>query len=241
MILSNQTILITGGTSGIGLALGRKLLNLKNEVILMGRNEQKLSQLEMEGFKTITCDLGNQASIETAVMQIQKNYTNLTMLFNNAGVQFNYDFTGNAIPLNKIHQEVTTNFTGQLILTQLLIPFLTTSEKAFIINTTSGLGAFPKADGLIYSATKAAIRNFTVGLHYALKNTSIKVLEFIPPVTDTEMTQGRIDKKMSPDALIEHILPQLKKERRILTVTKMRLFLWIAFLSPNLANKILSK
>ncbi|MCB0439081.1 MAG: SDR family NAD(P)-dependent oxidoreductase, partial [Mangrovimonas sp.] len=145
------------------------------------------------------------------------------------------------IPLNKIHQEVTTNFTGQLILTQLLIPFLTTSEKAFIINTTSGLGAFPKADGLVYSATKAAIRNFTVGLHYALKNTSIKVLEFIPPVTDTEMTQGRIDKKMSPDALIEHILPQLKKERRILTVTKMRLFLWIAFLSPNLANKILSK
>lgn len=241
MKLTNNTILITGGTSGIGLTLGKELLKLGNTVILLGRNKGKLTEVEKQGFKTITCDLSKQEDIENAAIIIQNQYPQINMLFNNAGVQFNYDFTENVIPLEKIAQEVNINVIGQMIFTQLLIPLLSNAEKPFIINTTSGLGAFPKSDGLIYSATKAAMRNFTVGLRHALKNTKIKVLEFIPPVTDTGMTQGRNESKMSVDELVKQIIPQLQKERKILTVRKMRMFLWIAFLFPNLAHKILSK
>lgn len=188
---TNSTILITGGTSGIGLALGRTLLKRNNTVILLGRDKTKLAQAEKEGFKAITCDLSKQEEIESAALTIQNHFPQINMLFNNAGVQCNYDFAGSVIPINKISQEININVTRQLVLTQLLIPFLANAQKAVIVNTTSGLGAFPKLDGLVYSASKVAMRNFTTGLRYSLKNTSIRVLEFIPPVTDTAMTKGK--------------------------------------------------
>lgn len=241
MNLSGNTVLITGGTSGIGLELGRALLKNQNTVILLGRNGEKLGQLENEGFATIACNLANQSEVETASVRIQNEFSEINMLFNNAGVQYNYDFTGQLIPLDKIADEVAVNITGQLVLTQLLIPHLSTKKRAYIINTTSGLAAYPKVDGLVYSATKAAMRNFTVGLRNAMAVGPVKVLEFIPPVTETEMTRGRAEAKMSAHELIQKILPQLEKERTILTVPKMRMFLWIAFIFPSLARKIISK
>jgi uncharacterized oxidoreductase len=241
MKLTKNIILITGGSSGIGLTLGRALLKLDNQVILLGRNKTKLHELEKEGFKTIVCDMVNLDEIENAIIKIQNNFPKLNILFNNAGVQFNYNILENVIPLDKISQEITINLTGQILLTQLLIPQLNNSQKSLIVNTTSGLGAFPKEDGLVYSASKAAMRNFTIGLRNSLKNTPINVLEFIPPVTDTGMTDGRTESKMSAKELVEHIIPQLEKERKILTVSKMRIFLLIAFLFPSLAYKILSR
>ena len=241
MQLINKTILITGSTSGIGYALGIALLKKQNKVILLGRDAEKLSQAQEKGFHTIQCDLSNQQDIEKTSIKIQNEYPDLDVLFNNAGVQFNYSFTSNVIPLDKIHQEIEINLTGQITLTQLLIPTLINAEKALIVNTTSGLGAFPKSDGLVYSASKAAMRNFTIGLKYALRNSRISVVEFIPPVTATNMTKGRDEEKMSVDELISIILPQLEKGYSIITPAKMRLFLWIAFLFPQLANKILTK
>jgi len=241
MKLSNNTILITGGTSGIGLELGKALLAQNNVVILLGRNRDKLETLENAGFETISCDLSMRSDVEETSILIQNRYPSLNMLFNNAGVQYNYDFMGNVIPLDKIAQEININVTGQIVLTQLLIPILNNNENSFIINTTSGLGAFPKTDGLVYSASKAAMRNFTSGLRYSLIDTTIKVLEFIPPVTDTGMTAKREVQKMSAPELVNKIMPQLQKERKILTISKMRVFLWIAFLLPSIAHKILDK
>ncbi|MDW3208373.1 MAG: SDR family NAD(P)-dependent oxidoreductase [Reichenbachiella sp.] len=241
MELKYKTILITGGTSGIGRVLADRLLAEGNTVIILGRNKSKLEDALRKGFETIHCDLSNVEEIENAVIQIQRNYERLDLLFNNAGIQYNYDFMDSVIPLDKIKQEIQTNVTGQLLITQLLVPLLNNASKALIVNTTSGLGAFPKSDGLVYSSSKAALRNFTIGLRFALKSTKIKVLEFIPPVTDTEMTKGRTELKMSAKELIDYIWPQLLRERKILTVPKMRLFLWIAFLFPSIAHKILSK
>lgn len=241
MKLQNNTILITGGTSGIGLALGRSLQELGNTVILLGRNQQRLLELKQEGFETIDCDLSRQEEIEKTIIQIQNEFPQVNMLFNNAGIQYNYDFLETVIPLEKIAHEINVNVTGQILFTQLMIPILSNAKEAFIINTTSGLGAFPKDDGLVYSASKAAMRNFTIGLRYRLKSTPIKVMEFIPPVTDTAMTQKRDEQKISAPALIKAIIPQLQKESSILTLKKMRIFLWISFLFPGLANKILSK
>lgn len=239
MKLTNNTILITGGTSGIGLELGKALLQKGNTVILLGRNEE-LNELAGKGFETVQCDISNPEAIEKTSIYLQNHYPQLNMLFNNAGVQYNYDFTDGINP-DKISQEININVSGQILLTQLLIPLLSSSENSFIVNTTSGLGAFPKTDGLVYSATKAAMRNFTIGLRLLLQKTSIKVLEFIPPVTNTGMTRGRDESKMSAYELVQKILPQLQKGRRIMTIPKMRLFLWIAFLLPGLAHKILSK
>lgn len=240
MQLTNNTILITGGTSGIGYELGKALLERHNKIILLGRNQEKLQAAAVEGFYTIQCDLSNQGEIEQAVVQIQNEFPDINILVNNAGVQYNYAFAETILPLKKIREELEVNLTGQVILTQLLVPLLSTAKKALIINTTSGLGAFPKSEGLVYSASKAAMRNFTKGLRYALKKTSIKVLEFIPPVTATNMTSGREEKKMPVNKLIDYILPQIEKEKKIVTVPQIRLFLWIAFLFPGVANRIVS-
>lgn len=233
--------MITGGTSGIGLELGKALLERHNTVVLLGSDEKKLKALSQAGFRTIQCDLRDPETIDRAAVRVQNEYPDLNILFNNAGVQFNYRLHEDTVPYERIADEVSINLTGQLRLTQLLLPILLNAEKAFIVNTTSGLGAFPKADGLVYSASKAAMRNFTIGLRYALKDDPVKVLEFIPPVTDTAMTDGRAGVKMSADELVDRTLPQLQKERTILTVPKMRLFLWIAFLWPALANKLLNR
>lgn len=241
MTLTNHTILITGGTSGIGLALGRMLLEKNNQVILLGRNQERLSEASRAGFEIISCDLTKISDIEAAAVLIQNKYPQLNLLFNNAGVQFNYHFAEQVIPPAKIAQEIQINVTGQIMLTQLLLPILANSPQAWIINTTSGLGMFPKEDGLVYSASKAAMRNFTIGLRMLLKETPIKVLELIPPVTDTPMTSKRGENKMSVQRLIELIVPQLEKERNIITVGSLRVFEWIAFLLPGLAHRMLSK
>lgn len=241
MKLSNQTILITGGTSGIGLALGKALRKKGNQVILLGRNKEKLAAASSLGFETISCDFNQIADIEAASVLIQNKYPQLSLLFNNAGVQYNYNFLEQVIPPHKIVREIQVNVSGQIILTQLLIPVLSNAKQAWIINTTSGLGMHPKQDGLVYSASKAAMRNFTRGLQVVLKKTAIKVLEFIPPVTDTPMTAGRDENMMSVQDLIDMIMPQIERERRMITVPKIRLFEWIAFLFPSLADRILSK
>jgi uncharacterized oxidoreductase len=241
MRLTNNTILITGGTSGIGYELGKRLLKLGNTVILLGRNEEKLNAAQQQGFEVIRCDLAKQDDIEAASVLIQNRFPSLNMLFNNAGVQFNYDFADSLTPLHSIEQEIAINVTGQMMLTQLLIPHLSTQEGATIINTTSGLGAFPKSNALVYSASKAAMRNFTQGLRFSLKEKGIDVMEFMPPVTATEMTAGRAENMMTTKALVDAILPQLRKGKRLLTIPKMRIFLWIAFFFPSVANAILSK
>ncbi len=241
MNLKKNTVLITGGTSGIGLELGKELLKRDNTVILLGRDKSKLDSLKKDGFETIRCDLDKQEDIEETALLVQNRYPDLNMLFNNAGVQYNYSFTDAVIPLEKIGREIAINLTGQIILTQMLIPILSNKGASFIINTTSGLGAFPKSDALVYSASKAAMRNFTRGLRFSLRPSRIKVLEFIPPVTATEMTAKRSETKMPAERLIALILPKLKKEKKLLTIPKMKLFLIIAALLPGLAHRILEK
>ncbi|MCB0635472.1 MAG: SDR family NAD(P)-dependent oxidoreductase [Lewinella sp.] len=241
MQLTNHTILITGGTSGIGYALGLALLKKDNTVILLGRNPEKLAAAEKEGFLTLRCDLANLEEVEKAVVTLQNDYPGLNMLFNNAGVQYNYLYAEEVVAPEKIAREVAINLTGQLVLTQQLIPLLSTAERAMIVNTTSGLGAYAKPDGLVYSATKGAMRNFTQGLRDALRDTPIRVLEFIPPVTASAMTAHRPGQKMSPAELVDRVLPQLEKERAIATVPAIRVFLWIAARFPKLAARILSR
>ncbi|HRX97883.1 MAG TPA: SDR family NAD(P)-dependent oxidoreductase [Bacteroidales bacterium] len=241
MNATNNTILITGGTSGIGLELGKAFLKKGNKVILLGRNEKKLEQLKTRGFETIKCDLQNKNEIETAVLEIQNRYPDLNILFNNAGIQHNYQFTDTVIPLDRIKEEIEINVTGQIILSQLLIPVLSNKNNACIINTTSGLAFFPKSDGLVYSASKAALQNFTKGLKYALRKTGISVIEFIPPVTDTGMTSNRNEKKMPADILVQKVMPQILRERPVATISSIRILRWIAFFAPNLSNRILSK
>lgn len=241
MKLTSKTIMITGGTSGIGYALAQFLLKQNNEVIILGSNVEVLDRAKDQGFGTIQCDLTDRCDIEKAVVHIQNEYQDLSVLFNNAGIQQNYLFDDAVMPLDKIAHEINVNITGQITITQLLLPILQTAKESMIVNTTSALGAFPKQNALVYSASKAAMRNFTKGLRFALNKSDIKVIEFIPPVTDTNMTKGRPEKKMPLGQLLKEILPQIENGKSLATTSKVRLFLFISFLSEALAHKIINK
>ncbi len=238
MEIKGHTILITGGTSGIGKMLA-EVLNPYNQVIITGRSADRLREARSAGLKAISCDLRQQKDLESLVLQLEQEYPDLDVLINNAGIQNNYDWINELNAHLKIQRELDTNLTGTIQLTQLLLPLLSTKSST-ILNVTSALGAVPKSDGLVYSASKAGLRNFTRGLRKVLKGYPIRVIEVVPPVTETNMTAGRSERKMQVDALVRIILRQWKKRKLLIAPAKIRIFLAIDRFFPAFADWIIS-
>ena len=236
MAIENQTILITGGTSGIGRGLALEL-SKGNRVIVTGRNKERLVRAESEGMVAMYCDLNDKASIEHLVLEIEQSYPGLNTLINNAGIQYNYDLLAEPNLFEKIHIEISTNLVGAIQLTHLLLPILSTKTST-ILNVTSGLATVPKSDGLIYSASKAGLHNFTLGLRKVLKHHPIRVIEVIPLVTATPMTSTRTEQKMEVEELVQLVLKQWRNGRLCIAPTQIKLLLWINRFFPTLANLI---
>lgn len=188
MNLTGNTILITGGTSGIGLAFAKHFNMLNNKVIICGRREERLKEIERTnaGIVTKVCDVTDaQQRVDLAEWVVQ-NYPDVNVLINNAGIQLHTDLmrTGD---LANIHIEVETNLVAPIHFIQLFTSYLSRKEHAAIINISSGLAFVPLAVAAVYSATKAAIHSLTLSLRYQLRNTTIKVFEIAPPSVDTEL------------------------------------------------------
>lgn len=238
MKITNHTILITGGTSGIGQALAEVLISQKNEVIVTGRSEERLAAARAKGITAISCDLTRPEQIEQLVLQLEQEFPQVDVLINNAGIQYNYDLLKETNIYRKLQQELATNLTGTIHLTQLLLPLLGTKPST-IINITSALGSVPKSDGLIYSASKAGLRNFTTGLRKILRGENIRVLEIIPPVTDTHMTATRSENKMPVDELVQIILRQWARGQELIAPGKVKFLLQLNRFVPRVANRLI--
>lgn len=191
MNLTANTILITGGATGIGLALARHLSEQRNTVIICGRSEETLrtAQLKSPDLITRVCDISNATSRRSLVEWLNLEHQNLNILINNAGVQRRRDFTNDS-EIDTLDQEVAINFTAPIHLIAELLPTLKRQEKAFILNVSSGLAFSPMADVPVYCATKAAIHSFTLSLRHQLKTMGIRVVEIVPPIVDTDLGDG---------------------------------------------------
>ena len=237
MKLQNRTILITGGTSGIGKELALQL-RANNRVIVTGVRKTKIEAASNSGLTALPLNLSDKNSIEELVLKIEQDFPSLDVLINNAGIQFNYDFIDDTDPGIKVEKELNTNLIGTIQLTQLLIPILAT-KPSLMINVTSALGSVPKSNGLLYSVSKAGLRNFHRGLKKIMKGQSLKLIELIPPVTDTEMTAGREETKMPADVLAVLAIKQIEKGKKLVAPFKIRLFLMINRLFPHVADRII--
>jgi uncharacterized oxidoreductase len=188
MNLTGNTILITGGTSGIGLALAKHLNMLNNKVIICGRRADRLEEIKRNnaGIVTKVCDVMDAQQRVDLTEWVFQNYPDVNVLINNAGIQLHADLTrtGN---LAGIHTEVETNLVAPIHFMQLFTSHLSRKESAAIINISSGLAFVPLAVAAVYSATKAAIHSLTLSLRYQLRDTTIKVFEIVPPSVDTEL------------------------------------------------------
>jgi uncharacterized oxidoreductase len=194
MELSNRTVLVTGGTSGIGLGIAEAFERFKSKVIVCGRNKKKLSRVK-ERFPDITalsCDLGDAEQRKNLATDVLRRFPDLDILVNNAGIQRYIDLKKGLDELKSGEDEITINFVSPVELTSLFIGHLMKRPSAAIINVSSGLGFMPMLDTPIYNATKSAIHTYSLVLRQQLKDTSVKVFEIVPPMVDTNLNkEGR--------------------------------------------------
>lgn len=241
MKLSGNTVLITGGSSGIGLALAKKFLEHQNKVIITGRDKEKLESIKKEfpELEVIHGDLTDNYSLEELVLSIEQKYNDLNVLINNAAVQYNYNFIDEPDLTYRINYEISTNLTAPIQLTGLLLPTLLRNKYSAIVNISSGLFIAPKKSASVYCATKSAIHSFSKTLRYQLEDKEIKVFEIVPPLVETPMTEGRGKSKILPEELVHEFFQNFRADKFESYIGKSRLLKLINRISPSTADRLM--
>jgi uncharacterized oxidoreductase len=208
MQTTGNTILITGGGSGIGRALALRFNDLGNKVIVTGRRLQPLQETiaGRRDMHAIELDVTDPASIAAFARRVTAEHPDVNVLVNNAGIM-RYEDVGSAGDLRDAEAQVATNLLGPVRLTNALIEHLKGRPNPVVVNVSSGLAFVPRADAAVYSATKAAIHAYTLSLRRQLEG-RVKVIELIPPAVQTELTPGQSSREgyLPLDSFIDEVM-----------------------------------
>src|SRR5271169_4363626 len=214
MKLSNRTILITGGSAGIGLAFALKFAELGNEVIVTGRRQTVLDKVRAKdpNLHTIQSDVADPAQIAALAARVKADFPRLDVLMNNAGIMLYKNLKAPAADLAGLTAEMNINVGGVIGMTSAFINVLA-ANKGTVINVSSGLAFVPLPAAPIYCATKAAIHSYTLSLRFQLEANSVEVVEIMPPAVKTDMTTELVEggaSVMSTEDLVKHSFSALK-------------------------------
>ncbi len=193
MKMNGNTILITGGGSGIGRGLAEAFHQLGNKVIIAGRRKDVLDQATgaNPGMSSLSLDIDDPAAILAFAKKVVTEYPAFNVLINNSGIMRLEDLVNHPEDLSVPEATITTNLLGPIRLTSALLPHLTRQSAPVILNVTSGLAFAPLAFAPTYCATKAALHSWTESIRYQLGRTGIQVIELPPPYVQTELTGSR--------------------------------------------------
>jgi len=188
---SGNTILVTGGGSGIGAALARRFADLGNSVIVAGRRRDALEATiaGRPNMAAMPLDIDSAAAIDAFARDLVAAHPMLNVVINNAGIMRNETLDQHR-DLADAEATIVTNLLGPIRLINALIDHLSAEPDAAIVNVSSGLGFTPLVTAPVYSATKAAIHNYTLSLREALKG-KVEVIELVPPAVQTGLTPGQ--------------------------------------------------
>ncbi|MEN8193585.1 MAG: SDR family NAD(P)-dependent oxidoreductase [Bacteroidota bacterium] len=240
MKLLNKTVLITGGSSGIGLELSQQLLRRNNKVIICGRSKQKLleAQKQLPELKIFQCDLSDKNQTADLADWIKEKHPELDVLINNAAIVHKTSFIEEENILEKVEQEIETNFLAPIRLIKLLYPILNKLNTSAIINITTGLIYAPRADYPFYNATKAALHSFTQTLRMQLNMTNIEVIEVMFPAVKTPWHKGNPPKiAISSQKAVVDMIQGLDKNKSEIRIARVKLLYTISRIAPKFALK----
>jgi uncharacterized oxidoreductase len=246
MEIQGATVLITGATRGIGLALTQRLLGDGAQVIVHGRDPDRLSRLQGScggAVATVCADLARRDELDALVGMLPKKHPSLSVIINNAGVQCSANLAAGTTRLSDMRNEIAVNFDAVVTLSVGLLPHLAQQPEGTVVNLTSGLALAPKASAPVYCATKAAVRTFTRALRYQCEDSAphLNVVDVILPLVDTDMTRGRGAGKLPAEVAAAAVVEALRAERREVWVGKAALLPMLMRLAPGLAYAALRR
>ena len=197
MKLSGRTILITGGTSGIGLELARLLVARGNSVLVTGRDPARIAAVERDlpGVRGYRSDIGNLEEIASLHGRVMADHPALDVLINNAGIMRNLKLQSTR-SLQDVTQEIDINLSGPIRMTQQFLPALQARPEALIVNVSSGIAFVPFPISPVYSAAKAALHSYTRCLREQLRDTRVSVVELAPPPVETPLLRREFAEEM---------------------------------------------
>jgi uncharacterized oxidoreductase len=242
MQLKGKTVLITGGSSGIGLESIKHFLAEGMKVIICGRNGEKLQQAKSKfpSIATISCDITKEEDVHL-LHQLVVSSGGIDVLYHNAGVVNVHLLTEQTASVFAV-KEIETNYLAAVRLTSLFLPELAKRTEAVIVFTTSAVAYLPAAFVPTYSASKAALHSYILSLRYQLKQShkSVKVVELVPPTVDTEATHNFTAEKVSTERVVKDLIRGLKNKQPTIHVSIAKPFYYLQRFFPAFAFKIVN-
>jgi len=221
MKLTDRTILITGGGSGIGGGLAEAFHQLGNKVIITGRRPKVLKEMTQKhkGMEAFAMDVSSESDVNRLFKAVTKKYPTLDVVVNNAGLMLWPDFAKGERLGDTLFQEIDVNLKGLIRMTTVFLPLLKKQKAATLVNVSSGLAFVPLSGTPIYCATKAAVHSFSDSLRYQLRQTAVEVIELAPPAVKTELgeTPGNPDSsypRMPLDLFIKETMKALGSNKK---------------------------
>ena len=224
MKMKGNTVLITGGATGIGFAMAKYFYKRGNTVIICGRREDRLAQAteELKGIHTFQCDVANPDERKALFKYVGENFPQINILMNNAGIQRDIDLTKGMDDLNRGESEFLINFEAPVYLSALFTPIFAGRENATIVNVSSGLAFMVEhaARCPIYCATKAGLHAFSIAQRIQLAPLGIRVVEIIPPMVESELNmESRVKRgvvkspyMMTSDDFVEKAFAKMEQD-----------------------------
>jgi uncharacterized oxidoreductase len=240
MNLKGRTVLITGGSAGIGLAFALKFLELGNQVIVTGRRQAVLDQVKANYPKlhTIQSDVANPVQIAALAARVKADFPKLDVLMNNAGIMIHKNLKAPEADLAGLMTEMNINVGGVIGMTSAFIDILTVN-KGTVINVSSALAFVPLPSAPIYSATKAAIHSYTQSLRFQLQETGVEVVELMPPAVKTDLTgdlpEGSL-KLITTDELVKQSFASLRAGHLEIRPGQAKQLAFLRRLAPDFIN-----
>jgi len=246
MKVQGNTILITGGSSGIGLAMAKEFVALGNAVIITGRSADKLEAARQEtpALEIIQSDAADPIAVQALAAEVGDRFPEMNVLVNNAGTMIPRNHTGPTEDLIALTAELDINLAGPIRMVSVLIDRLK-ANRGTIINVSSGLAFVPLQLSPIYCATKAALHSYTMSLRQQLKGEGVEVIELMPPAVHTNLTAGMPDdgdfKILTTDELIDGTVKGLRAGRLEIRPGQANQLYWMSRIAPGFINAQLEK